>query len=75
MALSNAERQRKHREDHIGKHRDAQRVANLLKRKHLTGPEDAGRQPAKAGGGVARHQCRDFSFRTVAEYGSTFVNR
>jgi len=51
MALSNAERQRKHREDHIGKHRDAQRVANLLKRKHLTGPEDAGRQPAKAGGG------------------------
>jgi len=35
MALSNAEKQARWRERHIGKRRNAQRIVNLLVRKHL----------------------------------------
>jgi hypothetical protein len=37
MALTNAEKQARWRERHIMKRRDAQRIVNLLVRKHLTG--------------------------------------
>jgi len=36
MVLSNAEKQARWRERHIARRRDAQRIVNLLVRKHLT---------------------------------------
>lgn len=44
MALTNAEKQARYGERHIGKRRNAQRIVNLLLRKHLTPEHTAQRE-------------------------------